>query len=282
MTRAALRRLLGRLPGWTVVGEAADGYEAIRAVNLLQPDLVLMDLAMPRCDGLLATRWIRRRHPEVRVIILTVHRRPEEFWEAIRSGAQGYLVKGLAPEALLASLQELATDRVPISAQTAHTLLHAVGRDDRPLEASSTTQQNAALRRNATVAMAAEPADPNRGSPATDVTVHAATPSRHGGSWARGALTGREWQVAALVARGLTNREIAQQLVLSEHTVHNHVKRILAKTGARNRADLTRRLAEHLVIRTATEPGPRIAWSERPDAPGWDTHPEPRRTVRFR
>ena len=198
LARAALRKLLARLPGWVVVGEADDGDEAIRAVDRLKPDLVLMDLTMPRCDGLLATRAIRRRHPQVRVVILTVHRNPEQFWEAIRCGAQGYLTKSLDPATLLASLQELITDEQPISRQTARTLLDAI----KPVSRQPT-----------------------------------------GFGAVQAVLTEREWQVATLVSRGLTNREIARHLLVSEHTVHNHLKRILAKTGARNRADLARQVA---------------------------------------
>ncbi len=198
--REAMAFLVRRIPGMEVVGEAADGDEAVRAVRRLRPDLVLMDIGMPRCDGLLATRLIKRECPHVRVVVFTVCDRPEEFWEAIRSGAQGYLVKSLPPGQLVEALRALARDDVPLSPGTAAALL-------------------AAIRGEA-------PASPTEGG------------SGNG-------LTERERDVAHLVARGLTNREIAQRLCLSEHTVKNHVKRLLAKTGARNRTELVQRLVRH-------------------------------------
>ena len=103
--RAAIASVLAREPELQVVAEARDGYEALRLVEQTRPDVVLMDLAMPRCDGLLATRLIKRRFPDVTVVILTVSDDAADLFEAIRSGAQGYLLKRLDPQDWLAYLR---------------------------------------------------------------------------------------------------------------------------------------------------------------------------------
>ena len=107
LARKAIRTLLGRDPGFEVVGEAEDGHQALILARKLTPDLVLMDINMPRCDGLLATRLIKRELPGVMVVILTVSDDAGDLFEAIRSGAQGYLLKSLEPEDWLEYLRDL-------------------------------------------------------------------------------------------------------------------------------------------------------------------------------
>lgn len=107
LARKAIRTLLGKDSGFEVVGEAEDGSEALILARELAPDLVLMDINMPRCDGLLATRLIKRELPHVVVVILTVSDDAGDLFEAIRSGAQGYLTKSLEPEDWLHYLQDL-------------------------------------------------------------------------------------------------------------------------------------------------------------------------------
>ena len=107
LARKAIRTLLGRDPGFEVVGEAEDGHQALILARELTPDLVLMDINMPRCDGLLATRLIKRELPGVMVVILTVSDDAGDLFEAIRSGAQGYLLKSLEPEDWLEYLRDL-------------------------------------------------------------------------------------------------------------------------------------------------------------------------------
>ncbi len=98
LARRAIRTLLGRDSGFEVVGEAEDGSQALALARKHKPDLVLMDINMPGCDGLLATRLIKRELPHVVVVILTVSDDAGDLFEAIRSGAQGYLLKSLEPE----------------------------------------------------------------------------------------------------------------------------------------------------------------------------------------
>lgn len=108
LARRAVYTLLKREPQFEVVGEATDGFEALARARELRPDLILMDIDMPRCDGLLATRLVKRELPGATVVILTVSGDAQDLFEAIRSGAQGYLLKSLEPEAWLECLRGLA------------------------------------------------------------------------------------------------------------------------------------------------------------------------------
>ena len=107
LVRAGLRRLLDEDPGIEVVGEAGNGRIAISAVDLLVPHLVLMDLSMPEMNGIEATIEIKRRHPEVRVLVMTMHKSKEYVHASLDAGADGYIVKEAAPEELLAAIHSV-------------------------------------------------------------------------------------------------------------------------------------------------------------------------------
>ena len=107
LARTAIRTLLKKNSGFEVVGEAEDGSQVLALARKLEPDLVLMDINMPRCDGLLATRLVKRELPHIVVVILTVSDDAGDLFEAIRSGAQGYLLKSLEPENWLEYLRDL-------------------------------------------------------------------------------------------------------------------------------------------------------------------------------
>jgi DNA-binding NarL/FixJ family response regulator len=147
--RAAIRALLARDATFEVVGEARDGYEALRLADELRPDVVLMDLAMPGCDGLLATRLIKRRRPQVTVVVLTVSEDAADLFEAIRSGAQGYLLKSLAPGDWLDYLRGLVRGDVPVPRRMAERILaelRVAPRAPAPIEVGLTDREAEVLR----------------------------------------------------------------------------------------------------------------------------------------
>jgi DNA-binding NarL/FixJ family response regulator len=193
LMRAGLRGVLSSDDGIAVVGEAADGREAIAAAAALRPDVVLMDVRMPGVDGISATREVLAAADDVRVLILTTFEQDDYVFGALRAGASGFLLKRARPEELLAAV-------------------HAVAAGDSLLSPSVTRTVIDRLARTAP-AGAAEAAD------------------------AAGLddLTPREREVLGLLARGLSNAEIAAALVIEESTVKTHVKRVLTKLRLRDR-----------------------------------------------
>ncbi len=187
--RKGLARLLDAQPDFQVVGEASDGAEGVEKARALRPDVVLMDLRMPVCDGLEATRQIKRELPGVQVVVLTVSEDDQDFLAAIRCGVDGYLVKSMRPEALFQELRGLAQGEVPLSRTMTGKLLRQLAR-------------------------------------ATPAPMPMAQPD---------SLSERERQVLILLAEGLSNEEIAEELGIAKNTVRNHVRSVLEKLGLRNR-----------------------------------------------
>lgn len=190
LARSAIASLVSGDPNFEIAGEAGDGYEALRMATQLRPDMVLMDINMPRCDGLLATRLIKRRAPQVVVVILTVSDDAADLFEAIRSGAQGYLLKSLDPKDWISYLRGFAAGQWTIPKEMAVRILSEFNSSQAPPPSPETR------------------------------------------------LTDRESEVLRLVARAMTNREIAETLLISEQTVKNHMKKILKKLHLKNRVDL--------------------------------------------
>ncbi|MGD1995877.1 MAG: response regulator transcription factor [Anaerolineae bacterium] len=131
--RKGLARLLDAQPDFEVVGEAADGLEAIERAQALRPDVILMDLKMPVCDGLEATRRIKRELPTVRVVMLSVSEDEQDFFSAIRCGADGYLVKDMQPSGLFQELRGLAEGEPPLSRAMVGKLLQQLAHGGRPV-----------------------------------------------------------------------------------------------------------------------------------------------------
>jgi len=134
--REGLAGLLSAREGWQVVGEAADGHEAVIKARETQPDLILMDIKMPRMDGLEATRLIKAAMPDIKIVMLTVSEEDEDLFAAIKSGAQGYLLKSLDSTDLFALLENLAAGEAVISPSLAWKILAAMaeGEAEKPEE----------------------------------------------------------------------------------------------------------------------------------------------------
>lgn len=130
--RKGLARLLDAQPDFEIVGEAADGLEAVGKAELLHPDVVLMDIRMPNCDGLEATRRIKGQLPDVRVVMLTVSEDEQDLAAAVRYGADGYLLKDLLPEALFQYLRGAMSGEAPISPTMTGKLFHQLAQQGRP------------------------------------------------------------------------------------------------------------------------------------------------------
>jgi DNA-binding NarL/FixJ family response regulator len=194
LVRAGFRALLDAEDDITVVGEAADGDEAVRLVKAERPDVVLMDIRMPGTDGLEATRRIADDPAlaEVHVVILTTFELDDYVFEALRAGAAGFLVKDTEPADLVAGVRVVAGGDALLSPGVTRTL----------------------------------------------IAEFAARSTRPPGSDLLDELTAREREVTELVAKGLSNEEIAAHFVLSPATVKTHVNRAMMKLGARDRAQL--------------------------------------------
>ena len=180
--------------GHEVVGQAADGNQAIEMVDETSPDVVLMDVRMPNVSGIEATAEIKARHPEVAIVMLTVSEEAADLFRAIKAGAQGYLLKNLEAPQLRSMLEGVARGEPAISPGTAARIIDEFLR----------TREGTA------------PAPTQR-------------------------LTDREVQVLELVTDGQRNREIAVELGISENTVKFHLKNIVEKLHAQNRAELAAR-----------------------------------------
>ncbi len=130
--RKGLIQLLDAQPDFEVIGEAADGLEAVEQTRLLHPDLVLMDLRMPNCDGLEATRRIKTQMPEVQVVVLTVSDNEQDLTTAVRCGADGYLLKDLRPETLFQQLRGLMAGEAPLSRTMTAKLFRKLAQQGQP------------------------------------------------------------------------------------------------------------------------------------------------------
>ncbi|GGF99575.1 response regulator [Paenibacillus abyssi] len=199
--RDGMRTILEVDPVFEVAGEATSGEEAIAMADRLMPDLILMDINMPGMGGLEATRRIKTRVPYVKIVMVTVSDDITHLFEALKRGAQGYLLKNLTPSSWLEYLRAIAVDEAPMSKELAFRILQEFSPG---MQASSPKM--------------AQGAAPSPGNP----------------------LTSREREILGRVALGESNREIASSFSLSEHTVKNHLKNILQKLHLENRVQLTR------------------------------------------
>ena len=252
VVRDGLVLLLGLLPQVEVVGTAADGEEAVDRAAALRPDVVLMDLRMPRCDGVEATRRLREQEPRINVIVLTTYADDRSVIEALRAGARGYLTKDAGADEIQRALQQVITGQAVIDPAVQHPLVDAFavlpaapqGEDAGP---RSGDHGAAEIRRALEQVTHGQPAvDPAVQQHLLDViTASQVTPGAEPAPQFPGGLTAREAEVLSLIAQGLSNAEIASRLMLSETTVKSHINHLFAKTGVRDRAQAVTYAYQH-------------------------------------
>jgi DNA-binding NarL/FixJ family response regulator len=200
LLRKGFRMILEAEDGMEIVGEAANGQDAVRLTELYAPDVVLMDVRMPVLDGIEATRAITTAGETTRVLILTTFDLDEYAFGALRAGASGFLLKDVPPPELIAAIRTVARGDAVVSPRITRRLLEEYAHQLPDLSIGDGTG-----------------------------TVP------HGDQLALAGLTEREHEVLLAVAEGLSNAEIAERLYVSEATVKSHVGRLLAKLGLRDR-----------------------------------------------
>jgi DNA-binding NarL/FixJ family response regulator len=204
VVREGLVALISLLPDVTVIGAAADGDDAIRQCGKLRPDVVLMDLNMPRCNGVEATERLGQLLPDIPVVVLTTYSDDAWVFSALQAGARGFLTKDAGAEEIHRAITAVVAGHAQFDPSVQRRLLDALGKERFAVAGT---------------------ADGAAGAPAAP----APPPDE---------LTPREVEVLGRIAAGLSNAEIAAALFVSEATVKTHINHIFTKTGLRDRAQL--------------------------------------------
>jgi two-component system, NarL family, response regulator NreC len=201
IVRSGLRLLLEAEAEIDVVGEALDGAQAVEMTARLLPDVILMDIAMPGMDGLEATRRIKLDFPRVQVLVLTMHRSDEYFFEILKAGASGYLLKGADTSDLVKAIHSVHRGEVFLYPSMAQKLLR---------EYISQVSHDELVDQK---------------------------------------LSPRETEITRMVAEGYSNKEIAEELVVSPSTIHTHLSNLMAKLGLTSRRELIQYARKHGFLR---------------------------------
>ena len=196
LARESLRNMLTDEPDIEIVGEAANGRQALLLCSRLRPDLILMDVRMPEMDGLAATKEVKKRYPETSVMMLTMHENPDYLLEALKAGGAGYVLKDAPQEEIIEAVRRVRNGESPLDPELAARLLRRL----------------------------ASEGEMRRGTGGPHVPTEAVEP-----------LTPRELEVLGLMKVGRTNRQIAADLVISLGTAKNHVEHIISKLGVSDR-----------------------------------------------
>jgi DNA-binding NarL/FixJ family response regulator len=209
LIRQVVREIVEMEPDLEVVAEAGDGQEATRRAKEMQPDVVLMDLSMPICDGFQATEQILAASPRTRVVIFSASAEEQDVLHALQCGAIGYITKDVGADGLLTAIRRAADDELYMAHPLATRLLSLL----RTLKPD--TIQKVIPAKHSVKPLTFRKKRSKRNLP----------------------LTGRESEVLNLIRQGRRNREIARELRIAESTVHKHVQNIFEKLDARNRAE---------------------------------------------
>lgn len=201
-----LRNLLTS-EGIEVVGQAHDGLEALAAARRTRPDVILMDIQMPRCDGVAATRLIKAEMPACKIVMLTMSNNEQDLFEAVKSGASGYLLKRLDAGEFFAYLAELQAGHPPFSPGLAERILQEFSRPSLRTEI--------------------------RPSPATTQADASQTEAGQ-----KASISARQMQILTLVAQGQTYRQVAETIGIAERTVKYHMAEILDRLHLDNRTQV--------------------------------------------
>ncbi|HEX4243895.1 MAG TPA: response regulator transcription factor [Steroidobacteraceae bacterium] len=215
LVRRGAALLLSMEPDMEVVGQACNGVEAVELAQLLRPDVVLMDLHMPVKGGVAATREITRDLPSTQILVLTTLDDDETVFEAVRAGAHAYLLKDVAEDELLETIRALRRGESRLTPQIARKVMDQFSR------LAQTTA----------------------GPPAASAPEARGTPAFARPAFAAEALNEKEEKILALIAEGMSNRQIAQTVFLAEGTIKNYVSRIMEKLHANTRTELAVRAA---------------------------------------
>lgn len=207
--REGIRYLLSASGEVDVVGEAQDGVEALEMVESLHPDAVLMDIAMPRMNGIEATTELKKRHPELPVLILSMYDSEEYVLPILKAGAAGYVLKRAAAQELVSALKAVVSGQVILHPDIARTVMENIGSGG-----------------GAAAAPAAAPAAGARGEGGMHPQLEQ--------------LTDREREVLTLIARGLTNQQIGEKLFISIKTVQAHRANLMEKLDLHDAVELTK------------------------------------------
>ncbi len=209
VVRTGLKMLIESQEDMEIAGEASNGQQAFQLAQQIHPDVIVMDITLPDISGIEVTRKIKQNHPEIAIVALTIHDDEEYFFEMLHAGASGYVPKRAAPEDLITAIRAASKDEVYIFPSLAKMLVKdflgqsPLENEMNPLDLESPNEE-----------------------PSSYTTQEKLTP--------------REMEVMELLAEGLSNQEIAEQLVISKHTVARHREKIMQKLGLHNRSDLVK------------------------------------------
>ncbi len=222
LTRIGLRTALKRTTDISVVGEAANGEEAVSQAEQFKPDVILMDVGMPVMDGIQAARKIIERDPSIKIIMLTQHDNDRDILASLSAGASGYCLKDVAPDRLYTAIRSVNAGDAWLDASIASRVLKHYTQESTPAPSNEQSAPRPAL------AQALEPVLSPASDSAKEMSAFLGRPLPE-------PLSPRELEVLKLIVEGLSNQEIADKLIISLATAKTHVRNILNKLAVDDR-----------------------------------------------